>query len=398
MIPILSRPGGRSGVTTLMKRTPARLVALLGCLLASASAVLPVSPVEASRTDKANALSDCVAEADVIVLGLVIEKRDDAEGGVIRVRVLREPLKGTLDATEVTIADPSFRSTYGGSPEGPVVVEAKEAYVFFLGAPAGETYRLFNSHDGVIPPSGPVVREVERLVRPGADAPAPATQASRTVGTVYGKPVTAADIGLAGPIDRPVEFDARDRKRWDLMGRIMSAFGHPVTVRFVEQRKIEATAEEIEAFQQNARLRRARRLRDAKEGLARVREQLAAADLPGADRAKLEDRRASLEKQVARAGDRADGEAPEEMARAFITGWKIERELHRTYGGRVIFQQGGPEALDARRLLYEQAEKDGDLKFADPGVRHLFYYYLTREYRDIGAESLEKPWFFEDVR
>ena len=87
---------------------------------------------------------------------------------------------------------------------------------------------------------------------------------------------------------------------------------------------------------------------------------------------------------------------PEAIARTFIVAWKIERELHRAYGGRVIFQQFGPEALDARRLLYETAEKNGDLKFDDPGVRHLFYYYANMRHVVVDAKALEKPWFLDD--
>ena len=49
-----------------------------------------------------------------------------------------------------------------------------------------------------------------------ADEP-PTIQPSRTVGSVYGKTVTAADIGLTAPIDPAVRFDSRNAgngKRW----------------------------------------------------------------------------------------------------------------------------------------------------------------------------------------
>ena len=78
--------------------------------------------------------------------------------------------------------------------------------------------------------------------------------------------------------------------------------------------------------------------------------------------------------------------------------WKIERELYRTYGGRVVFQQARLEALVARRFLFEQAVKEGHLTFEDAGVRHLFYYYSHMGHRDVDAKLLEKPWFFEDAR
>src|SRR4051812_17918303 len=106
-----------------MKRTTTRIAVLVGGLLATAVAGLPSRPAQASRADKANALSDCVAKADVIIVGFVDAKSDQEKDGVIRVRVLREPLKGKLESKELTIADSFFRTAYTGGPEGPVVVE-----------------------------------------------------------------------------------------------------------------------------------------------------------------------------------------------------------------------------------------------------------------------------------
>jgi len=50
-----------------------------------------------------------------------------------------------------------------------------------------------------------------------ADGPAK-TQSSRSVGSVYGKTVTMADIGLTAPIDSAVRFNATDTAEWELMG------------------------------------------------------------------------------------------------------------------------------------------------------------------------------------
>ena len=70
-----------------------------------------------------------------------------------------------------------------------------------------------------------------------------------TVGSVYGKVITAADIGLSEPIDPAIQFDARDTARWKLMQRIRKVFGSPVVERFVEREKIAATPDEkIRAF------------------------------------------------------------------------------------------------------------------------------------------------------
>ena len=170
----------------------------------------------------------------------------------------------------------------------------------------------------------------------------------RTVGRVYGKEVTAADIGLSVPIDPAIPFEAHDAAQWELLKRIMTTFGGPVVERFVKQEKIAATRDEIKKFQSYFR--------------------------------KRSDRNADV---------------PEEMAQKLIVAWKTEHELHRVYGGRVIFQQAGPEALDARRKLFEQAEEKGDIRFADAGVRHLFYYYANMSHTFIDEKALERPWWFQ---
>jgi hypothetical protein len=230
-----------------------------------------------------------------------------------------------------------------------------------------------------------------------AEEPA-STPSNRTVGSVYGKAVTAADIGLTAPVDTAVQFDARDKARWELRGRIVRAFGKPVGDRFVKERKIDATADEIEAFKLNSRKGRERRLSETEEQLAKIKADLRAPNLPDEKRNKLQAEVATLEKQLGHWRDPANAQAPDAIARMFIVAWKTERELHRTYGGRVIFQQFGPEALDARRLLYEEAEKKGDLVFDDPGVRHLFYYYANMRHVVVDAKALEQPWFLGDGR
>jgi hypothetical protein len=217
-----------------------------------------------------------------------------------------------------------------------------------------------------------------------------------TVGSVYGKEVTAADIGLSAPIDLATQFDARDTARWELQERIMTIFGSPVVERFVKREKIEATRDEILKFKSNFRKINERNLHQWEARLVELKKELAEPDLPNEDRTKLEKERAEYEGFVASMRESRAADVPEDEARKYIVTWKTERELHRVYGGRVIFQQAGPEALDARRQLFEHAEKEGDIRFADAGVRHLFYYYANMRHTVIDEKALERPWFLED--
>jgi hypothetical protein len=70
-----------------------------------------------------------------------------------------------MEKTEITITDPFFRSGYAGSPEGPLVVEQKNGYLFFLANSPSQEYRLFDSYAGVISPSNPVTLEIRNQVQ-----------------------------------------------------------------------------------------------------------------------------------------------------------------------------------------------------------------------------------------
>jgi len=78
-----------------------------------------------------------------------------------------------------------------------------------------------------------------------------------------------------------------------------------------------------------------------------------------------------------------DKAARDEIAAAFIRQWKINRALYQQYGGRVIFQQGGPEPLDAYRKFLEAAAARGDFVIADPALADGFWRY----YRDTARHA-----------
>jgi hypothetical protein len=218
---------------------------------------------------------------------------------------------------------------------------------------------------------------------------------------VYGKVVDSKDIGLAEAIDTTVKFDARDSARWEQMGRIQQAFGGPVLARFVKEHKIEATADEVKKYQSTSRKNMQRNLRKGEAKVLELKKKLMAPELSNEDKTEVMKELATYEQQVAILREGSAREAPESIARTVIVAWKTERELFRQYGGRAIFQQFGVEALDASRRMFEEAEKKGDIKFEDHGVRHLFYYYANMEHtfldKDKAARYFEQPWFLDDA-
>jgi len=86
-------------------------------------------------------------------------------------------------------------------------------------------------------------------------------------------------------------------------------------------------------------------------------------------------------------------------ARQFVRSWKINKVLFAKYGGRVIFQQAGPEPLDAYRDFLREQEKKGAFQFLDKQYRASFWRYFTNDAmhtfydKDDGAKFINTPWW-----
>jgi hypothetical protein len=89
-----------------------------------------------------------------------------------------------------------------------------------------------------------------------------------------------------------------------------------------------------------------------------------------------------------------DKAAREEIAAAFIRQWKVNRALYQQYGGRIIFQQGGPEPLDAYRKFLEESAARGDFTIANPHLDAGFWRY----YRDDSIHDFFKPGSAEEAK
>jgi heat shock protein HslJ len=68
-----------------------------------------------------------------------------------------------------------------------------------------------------------------------------------------------------------------------------------------------------------------------------------------------------------------------EMAGAIIRQWKINKALYDQYGGRIIYQQLGPEPLDAYRRFLEQRQTEGAFTINDPALAKRFWHYFSDE-------------------
>jgi hypothetical protein len=60
-----------------------------------------------------------------------------------------------------------------------------------------------------------------------------------------------------------------------------------------------------------------------------------------------------------------------------IRQWKINKALYEQYGGRIIYQQLGPEPIDAYREFLRQREADGAFAIRDQALAASFWRYFT---------------------
>ncbi|MCP5204957.1 MAG: META domain-containing protein [Pseudomonadales bacterium] len=76
-----------------------------------------------------------------------------------------------------------------------------------------------------------------------------------------------------------------------------------------------------------------------------------------------------------------------QMGHAMIRQWKINKSLYESYGGRIIYQQLGPEPLDAYHQYLEEREQAGDFAILNPDMRPAFWRYFT----DVSMHDFMKP-------
>jgi hypothetical protein len=94
----------------------------------------------------------------------------------------------------------------------------------------------------------------------------------------------------------------------------------------------------------------------------------------------------------------------EKAAKKFVQAWKVNLALFRQYGGRVIYQQAGPEPLDAYREFLREQERNGSFRILDKSYEPAFWEYFVNdemhvfaaESREEGLEVLRTPWWLRD--
>jgi len=83
-----------------------------------------------------------------------------------------------------------------------------------------------------------------------------------------------------------------------------------------------------------------------------------------------------------------------EMVSALIRQWKINKALHEQYGGRILYQQLGPEPLDAYREFLRQRAADGAFAIRDQALEAAFW----RDFTDDSIHDFMTPGSADEAR
>lgn len=92
-------------------------------------------------------------------------------------------------------------------------------------------------------------------------------------------------------------------------------------------------------------------------------------------------------------------ESERRVAHQFVQGWLFSRWLYREYGGRVIFQQAGPEPIDAAHEWLREREEAGDFQILDASLQAVFWSYYEMDHsmwvmpEEQARQAMETPWW-----
>ena len=92
------------------------------------------------------------------------------------------------------------------------------------------------------------------------------------------------------------------------------------------------------------------------------------------------------------------------VAEMMVGNWNFNRGLYRKYGGRVVFQQAGMEAVDGHKAFLKELRASGAYRILDPAYQGLFketdeYFGKEFEYLDStkANEYFATPWWLQDA-
>ncbi|WP_342375390.1 hypothetical protein NVS55_29410 [Myxococcus stipitatus] len=242
------------------------------------------------------------------------------------------------------------------------------------------------------------------VARTDALASAPA-EVDKPVAVVLGREISRAAL-------RPQESERQARRatlspenyaRWESaseMQRLQELLLGPLLRDHARRKGLVPSKQDLEAVRavSSAVVRDRRGKLEAERD--RLRAELGRVDLSPEQRKSLQSAQESTERDLRLQSEEEDlgadalNEIEDDVAQGAVLSWMVQRSLHREFGGDIIFQQAGPEAVGAYPPFLEQRQKAGDFKLLDKDVGRRFWEHVRRAPGiRMEQDALETPWW-----
>jgi hypothetical protein len=214
----------------------------------------------------------------------------------------------------------------------------------------------------------------------------------------YGQPEAPL---VAEVLGMDIRTSDAEEMKYVILGRLLDRYATEQDIE-VGQEDIDAYLDAMQRTAEQDRQQRAARREELQRKLADTKPDAAGYKALSAELEVLDQLAEGLDEPASDAGE--DREARVQVASAFIRQWKINRALYRQYGGRIIFQQGGPEPLDAYREFLEEQQEKGAFRIADKTLEYAFWkYYRSNSLHSFypagsreETQAFETPWWLLD--
>lgn len=221
--------------------------------------------------------------------------------------------------------------------------------------------------------------------------------------TSQSKAVTTDNDAIAVVLGKTISIKDKDRLNGLIFGTLLE--------QYAKENKIEPTDAELDAFVlKTEEMRRQQQVKFEKdrEKLAMELKSTALAEKERKEKTSQLHMIESILKTTKETEDRTKGMEDQmrtmkrNMAQHFVKTWKINKSLYEKYGGRIIFQQAGPEPLDAYRSLLKEQEKKGAFQILNKDYEASFWKYFVTDAmhtfysKDDGAKLMKTPWWLLD--
>lgn len=221
-------------------------------------------------------------------------------------------------------------------------------------------------------------------------------------------PARKADVKKAVPekdiiaivLDQPISVKESKQMKGIIFGLLLQ--------KFAKDNKIEAAEAEIDSFVKKMEESKKEQKAENEKEKKKLTEELKDKNISAKKRKEKEKYLAQIEelaKMEVQLAEELEGQEEQvkfmerQMAKQFVQSWKVNKALYDKYGGRVIFQQAGPEPLDAYRDFLKEQEKNGAFKIIDKKYEPGFWRYFINDKmhtfypKEEGEKFITTPWW-----